>query len=100
MAVAGYGQRLRGDPWVGDRFGWGQIGALADGAKGSDPYGLRSQFVQLVHEAKDAKSENEQASKHFSQGAGRKRNPSPNSNRKKYDVLKRSHNLCNLATRN
>ncbi|HZZ88852.1 MAG TPA: VWA domain-containing protein [Caulobacteraceae bacterium] len=59
LAVAGYGQRLRGDPWLGDRFGWGQIGDLADGARGADRDGLRAQFVQLVHDATGARSENE-----------------------------------------
>ena len=59
LAVAGYGQRLRGDPWLSDSFGWDQIAGLAHGARGEDRYGLRAQFVQLVRAAKDAHSVNE-----------------------------------------
>jgi len=59
VAVAAYGQRLRGDPWLDEAFGWPQIGALAQGARGQDPYGLRAQFVQLVRAAGGAKSLNE-----------------------------------------
>jgi len=59
VAVAAYGQRLRGDPWLDEAFGWPQISALAQGARGQDPYGLRAQFVQLVREAGGAKSVNE-----------------------------------------
>jgi Ca-activated chloride channel family protein len=58
-AVAGFGQRLRGDPWLDDRFGWREIGALAQGARGEDPFGLRAEFVQLVRAAGDARSVNE-----------------------------------------
>ncbi len=59
LAVAAYGQKLRGDPWLEDRFGWDAIRDLAQGARGEDPYGLRAQFVQLVRAAKDAHSVNE-----------------------------------------
>ncbi|HEY3695586.1 YfbK domain-containing protein, partial [Phenylobacterium sp.] len=59
IAVAGFGQRLRGDPWLDDRFGWREIGDLAQGARGEDPYGLRAEFVQLVRAAGEARSVNE-----------------------------------------
>ncbi len=59
VAVAGFGQRLRGDPRVTDRFGWEDINRLADGARGRDPFGLRAEFVQLVRNARDARSVNE-----------------------------------------
>jgi len=59
VAVAGFGQRLRGDPRVDDRFGWKEIGDLAQGARGQDPFGLRAEFVQLVRNAEGARSVNE-----------------------------------------
>jgi Ca-activated chloride channel family protein len=59
VAVAGFGQRLRGDPWVDEAFGWPQVIDLAQGARGQDPYGLRAEFVQLARAAQDAKSVNE-----------------------------------------
>ncbi|MBU2583503.1 MAG: VWA domain-containing protein [Alphaproteobacteria bacterium] len=51
VAVAAFGQLLRGDPWVG-RYGYDEIIALANAAKGSDEFGLRSQFVELARLAK------------------------------------------------
>jgi Ca-activated chloride channel family protein len=59
VAVAGFGQRLRGDPWIDDTFGWPQVIDLAQGARGQDPYGLRAEFVQLARAAQDARSVNE-----------------------------------------
>jgi Ca-activated chloride channel family protein len=59
LAVAGFGQKLRHDPWVSDSFGWREIGVLAQGARGEDPFGLRAEFVQLVRAARDAKAVNE-----------------------------------------
>jgi Ca-activated chloride channel family protein len=59
IAVAGFGQRLRGDPWLDERFGWSEIAALAQGARGEDAYGLRAEFVQLVRTAGDARSVSE-----------------------------------------
>lgn len=58
-AVAGYGQRLRGDPWLSDGFGWSEIAALAQRARGEDPNGERAEFVQLVRAAGEAVSLNE-----------------------------------------
>ncbi|MDP3748517.1 MAG: VWA domain-containing protein [Phenylobacterium sp.] len=59
LAVAGFGQKLRGDPRIDDRFGWPQVAALAQGARGEDPFGLRAEFVQLVRNADGARSLNE-----------------------------------------
>ena len=59
LAVAAYGQRLRGDPWIGGDFGWDDIAALADNARGEDPHGLRGQFVDLVRRAGQARSVND-----------------------------------------
>ncbi|CAL1690855.1 hypothetical protein MMB232_00989 [Brevundimonas subvibrioides] len=51
MAVAGFGQRLRGDPWMGADFDTTAILDLAQGARGEDPYGDRAAFVQMVRAA-------------------------------------------------
>jgi Ca-activated chloride channel family protein len=59
LAVAGFGQKLRHDPWVSDRFGWSEIGRLAQDARGDDPFGLRAEFVQLVRAASETRSVNE-----------------------------------------
>ena len=59
LAVAAYGQRLRGDPWISSDFGWKDIGALAQTARGADPFGIRAEFVQLVRAAETATSVNE-----------------------------------------
>ena len=59
LAVAAYGQQLRGDPYMSDAFGWEQVIDLAQGARGEDPYGLRAEFVQLVRAAETAKSVNQ-----------------------------------------
>ncbi|HYD45120.1 MAG TPA: VWA domain-containing protein [Phenylobacterium sp.] len=61
LAVAGFGQKLRGDPWVADSFGWSRIGELAQGARGDDPYGMRAEFVQLVRGAGEARSVNDRS---------------------------------------
>ncbi|WP_165188760.1 vWA domain-containing protein [Caulobacter soli] len=55
VAVAAYGQKLRGDPWVNADFDWSAVTDLAQGARGEDPYGLRAEFVQLTRAAKDVK---------------------------------------------
>ena len=46
-AVAAFGQLLRGDPYL-DTFDFDDIYALASGARGDDPFGLRAEFIQLV----------------------------------------------------
>ena len=51
IAVAAFGQLLRGDPWIG-QYGYDDIIALANAAKGDDAFGLRAQFVELVRLAK------------------------------------------------
>jgi Ca-activated chloride channel family protein len=53
-AVAGYGQLLRGDPYLDKSYGWDQVITLANGAKGADPFGWRAEFVQLARAAKTA----------------------------------------------
>ncbi|WP_310538844.1 VWA domain-containing protein [Phenylobacterium sp.] len=59
LAVAGFGQKLRGDPWLSPDFGWKAVGDLAQTARGSDPYGLRAEFVQLARAAGATKTVNE-----------------------------------------
>ena len=51
MAVAAFGQKLRQDPWMSPTYDWDQVLALAQGARGTDDYGERAQFVQLVRAA-------------------------------------------------
>lgn len=53
LAVAAFGQRLRGDPWLSDSFGWSQIQSLASGARGDDPDGLRREFLGLIDRASE-----------------------------------------------
>jgi Ca-activated chloride channel family protein len=59
LAVAAYGQLLRGDPWLREGYDWNAVLELAQGARGDDPFGLRAEFVQLVRSAGSAKSINE-----------------------------------------
>ena len=49
-AVAAFGQKLRGGTHTGD-FTYDGIRALAQGAKGEDPFGYRAEFVNLVRAA-------------------------------------------------
>ncbi len=51
LAVAAFGQKLRGDPWMPADYGWARILEQAQGARGEDPYGERAEFVQLVRAA-------------------------------------------------
>jgi Ca-activated chloride channel family protein len=51
LAVAAFGQRLRGDPWMPADYGWNQILEQAQGARGNDPYGDRAEFVQMIRAA-------------------------------------------------
>ena len=46
-AVAAFGELLRGGRYTGD-YGYGDIVALARGARGRDPFGYRDEFVRLV----------------------------------------------------
>ena len=54
VAVAGFGQLLRGSPHLG---GWGfdDAIALADSARGDDPWGYRAELVKLARIAKSAR---------------------------------------------
>jgi Ca-activated chloride channel homolog len=54
VAVAAFGQRLRGQPYLGS-YGWDEIQALAQGARGADPFGYRAEFANLVRLAKSAR---------------------------------------------
>jgi Ca-activated chloride channel family protein len=51
VAVAAYGQKLRNDPYLAPDFSWDQVLALAQGARGADPTGIRAQFVSLARSA-------------------------------------------------
>ncbi|MBI1274666.1 DUF3520 domain-containing protein [bacterium] len=50
-AVAGFGQLLRGDTHLA-HYGYDDVVALADGARGKDAFGYRAEFVNLVRLAK------------------------------------------------
>ena len=52
-AVAGFGQLLRGGRHTGD-YGYDDVIALAQGARGEDPFGYRAEFLNLVRLAKSA----------------------------------------------
>ena len=52
-AVAGFGQLLRGGRYTGD-YGHDDVIALAQGARGNDPFGYRAEFLGLVRLAKTA----------------------------------------------
>ena len=54
-AVAGFAQLLRGSHYTGS-WSYDDALALAQANKGDDPYGYRTEFVQLVRKAKMAKS--------------------------------------------
>ncbi len=53
LSVAAFGQRLRGDPWLSDDFGWDDIRGLASGAVGRDQDGLRREFIGLIDRASE-----------------------------------------------
>ncbi|HEX5007835.1 MAG TPA: VWA domain-containing protein [Hyphomonadaceae bacterium] len=53
-AVAGYGSMLRGDPYLDKDFTWDSVIDLANGSKGNDVFGYRSEFIQLARLAKTA----------------------------------------------
>jgi len=52
-AVAAFGQLLRGGRYLGG-FAYDDAAALAQTAKGDDPFGYRAEFVNLVRLAKSA----------------------------------------------
>lgn len=47
VAVAGFGQMLRGAKYLGD-WGWPEMIALAQGARGEDAFGYRAEAVTLM----------------------------------------------------
>ena len=47
MAVAAFGQLLKGGEYIGD-FGYADVAELAAGARGADPFGYRGEFLGLV----------------------------------------------------
>ena len=52
-AVAGFGQLLRGGRYTGD-YGYNDVIALAEGARGEDPFGYRAELLGLVRLARSA----------------------------------------------
>jgi Ca-activated chloride channel family protein len=50
-AIAGFGQLLTGATYLGD-WGWEDAIALANGARGEDPFGYRAEAVSLMRLAK------------------------------------------------
>ena len=50
-AVAGFGQLLRGGKYT-ENFGYDQVLALAQNARGKDMFGYRGEFISLVNLAK------------------------------------------------
>ena len=50
-AVAGFGQLLRGGRYTGG-YGYDDVIALAQGARGGDPFGYRAEFIDLVRLAR------------------------------------------------
>ncbi len=53
-AVAGYGQLMRGDPYLAQAFRWDDVITLAQGARGRDEFGWRAEFIQLARAAATA----------------------------------------------
>lgn len=51
VAVAGFGERLRGSPHLAAGYGLKDVAALAAGAKGEDPFGERAEFIALIPKA-------------------------------------------------
>jgi Ca-activated chloride channel family protein len=54
-AVAGFGLILRGDRLVGD-FSYDDVVRLAQPVRGTDPYGYRAEFLNLVRLARTARA--------------------------------------------
>ena len=50
-AVAAFGQILKGEQYIGD-FSYDDVISLAQSGKGSDPYGYRAEFINMVRLAK------------------------------------------------
>ncbi|MCQ4189544.1 VWA domain-containing protein [Methylocystis suflitae] len=54
VAVAAFAQLLKGAPYLGE-YGYDDVIALAQSAKGDDPFGYRAEFVNLARLAKSAR---------------------------------------------
>jgi len=54
IAVAAFAQLLKGAPYLGD-YGYDDVIALAQSAKGDDPFGYRAEFVNLARLTKSAR---------------------------------------------
>ncbi|WP_409455243.1 vWA domain-containing protein [Methylocystis sp. H62] len=54
VAVAAFAQLLKGAPYLGD-YSYDDVIALAQSAKGEDPFGYRAEFVNLARLAKSAR---------------------------------------------
>ena len=54
VVVAGFGQLLRGTPYL-QNYGFDDVLALAQTARGTDPYGYRAEFLNLLRLAKSAR---------------------------------------------
>ena len=52
-AVAGFAQILKGGKYTGN-YSYDAVIELAQKTKGDDPYGYRTEFIQLVRKAKTA----------------------------------------------
>jgi Ca-activated chloride channel family protein len=57
-AVAGYGQLLRGDPYLTRGYDWDDVITLAQSARGDDEFGWRAEFIQLARAAQSAAAMN------------------------------------------
>ncbi len=53
-AIAGYGQLLRGDPYLRQGYGWDDVITLAQNARGRDEFGWRAEFIGLARAAASA----------------------------------------------
>ena len=52
VAVAGFAQLLRGDPYLQDGYSWEAVAEDAAGALGEDEFGYRAEFLDLVDRAR------------------------------------------------
>jgi Ca-activated chloride channel family protein len=54
VAVAAFGQLLRGAPYLKD-YSYDDVIEMAKSARGDDPFGYRAEFLNLVRLAKSAR---------------------------------------------
>ncbi|MED5549532.1 MAG: VWA domain-containing protein [Pseudomonadota bacterium] len=52
IAVAGFAQLLRGDPYLQDGYSWEAVAEDAGSALGEDEFGYRAEFLELVERAR------------------------------------------------